>query len=67
MVIIQIMGTPQHWGLPGTAHDAVIHADCDVQTVMVSRELLERLQGELKFSQARIETLNFEVERLKSG
>lgn len=29
------------------------------------RDLLERLQGELKFKQARIEALNFEVARLK--
>lgn len=29
------------------------------------RDLLERLQGELKFKQTRIETLNFEISRLK--
>ena len=44
---------------------AALESSSDVQTVMVSRELLERLQGELKFSQARIEALNFEVARLK--
>jgi len=44
---------------------AALESSSDVQTVMVSRELFERLQGELKFSQARIEALNFEVARLK--
>ena len=44
---------------------AALESSSDVGTVMVSRELLERLQGELKFSQARIEALNFEVARLK--
>ena len=34
-------------------------------TVVVSRQLLERLQGELQFSQARVAALNFEVARLK--
>ena len=33
--------------------------------VLVPREELERLQGELKFRQARIEALNFEIARLK--
>lgn len=33
--------------------------------VLVSRDLIERLQGELKFKQARIEALNFEIARLK--
>jgi len=33
--------------------------------VLVSREFIERLQGELKFQQAKIEALNFEVARLK--
>jgi transposase len=33
--------------------------------VLVSRDLLERLQGELKFKQTRIDALNFEVARLK--
>ena len=33
--------------------------------VLVSRDLLERLQGELKFKQARIKALHFEVARLK--
>ncbi len=42
-----------------------LESSSDVQTVVVSRELLERLQGELKFSQARIEALNFEIARLK--
>ena len=34
-------------------------------TVQELRDLLQRLQGELKFKQARIEALNFEVARLK--
>ena len=33
--------------------------------VLVSHDLLERLQGELKFKQTRIDALNFEVARLK--
>ena len=33
--------------------------------VLVPRDLLARMQGELKFKQARIEALNFEVARLK--
>jgi transposase len=41
----------------------------DTQTaddaVLVSRGLLERMQGELKFKQTRIEALNFEIARLK--
>jgi hypothetical protein len=35
------------------------------QTLLDLRALLERLQGELKFKQTRIEALNFEVARLK--
>lgn len=34
-------------------------------TVQELRDLLQRLQGELKFNQARIEALNFEVARPK--
>ena len=33
--------------------------------VLVPRDFVERLQGELKFKQARIEALNFEIARLK--
>ena len=35
------------------------------ESVLVLREMLERLQGELQFSKTRIEALNFEVARLK--
>ena len=35
------------------------------ESVLVSREMFERLQGELQFSKTRIEALNFEVARLK--
>jgi transposase len=35
------------------------------QTLQGLRDLLERLQGELKFKQTRIDALNFEVARLK--
>ena len=35
------------------------------ETVTISREDFERLQGELKFAQTRIAALNFEVARLK--
>ena len=34
-------------------------------SVLVSRELIERLQAELKFNQTKIEALNFEIARLK--
>ena len=34
-------------------------------SVQMLRDLLERMQGELKFKQAKIEALNFEVARLK--
>ena len=34
-------------------------------TVQELRELLQRLQGELKFKQTKIDALNFEVARLK--
>ena len=44
---------------------ATLESSSAMDTVMVSRELFERLQGELKFSQARIAALNFEVARLK--
>src|SRR5690349_2320621 len=35
------------------------------ETVTMSRHDLERLQGELKFAQARVAALNFEIARLK--
>ena len=35
------------------------------QTLQSLRDLLEQLQGELKFKQTRIDALNFEVARLK--
>jgi hypothetical protein len=35
------------------------------QTLQDLRALLERLQGELKFKQTRVEALNFEIARLK--
>jgi len=35
------------------------------ETLQSLRDLLARLQGELKFKQARIDALNFEVARLK--
>jgi transposase len=35
------------------------------QTVQELRNLLERLQGELKFKQTKIDALNFEIMRLK--
>ena len=34
-------------------------------SVLVPRDLIERMQAELKFSQTRIEALNFEIARLK--
>ena len=34
-------------------------------TVQGLRDLLQRLQGELKFKQTKIDALNFEVARLK--
>ena len=40
-------------------------SDPEQQTVQGLRDLLERLQGELKFKQTRIDALNFEVARLK--
>lgn len=42
-----------------------LESSSDTQTVEVLRELLDRAQRELKFSQARIAALNFEVARLK--
>ncbi len=47
------------------ANTAPLESFSDVQSVEVLRELLERAQRELKFSQARITALNFEVARLK--
>ena len=44
---------------------ATLDSSGDVDTVVALRQLLERLQGELQFSQARIAALNFEVARLK--
>ena len=46
-----------------TASDTV--SDGAQQTVQELRDLLQRLQGELKFKQTRIDALNFEVARLK--
>ena len=34
-------------------------------SVLVTRDLIERLQAELKFKQTKIEALNFEIARLK--
>lgn len=48
--------------LPTTADASPADAG---ESVLVSRDLFERLQGELQFSKARIEALNFEVARLK--
>ncbi len=36
-----------------------------LETVTVAREMLERMQSELKFSKTRIDALNFEIARLK--
>ncbi|QDL38643.1 IS66 family transposase [Rhodoferax sediminis] len=44
-----------------TTLDTLAAADA----VLVSRDFVERLQGEVKFKQARIEALNFEIARLK--
>ena len=46
-----------------TAPDRV--QDTAPDTLQGLRELLQRLQGELKFKQTRIDALNFEVARLK--
>ena len=35
------------------------------ESVLELREVIERMQGELKFSKTRIEALNFEIARLK--
>ena len=40
-------------------------APAAADAVLVSRDLFERLQGELKFQKTRIEALNFEIARLK--
>ena len=40
-------------------------SDSVSDSVLVSRELIERLQAELKFKQTKIEALNFEIARLK--
>jgi transposase len=48
--------------LPATADASPADAG---ESVLVSRDLFERLQGELRFSKTRIEALNFEVARLK--
>jgi transposase len=39
--------------------------ETSLQTLQELRDLLERLQGELKFKQTKIDALNFEVARLK--
>ncbi len=46
-------------------HTTTTDAPDSSDVVLVSRDLLERLQGELKFKQTRIDALNFEVARLK--
>jgi transposase len=46
-------------------HTTTTDAPDPSDVVLVSRDLLERLQGELKFKQTRIDALNFEVARLK--
>ena len=40
-------------------------SDSVSDSVLVSRELIERLQADLKFKQTKIEALNFEIARLK--
>ena len=40
-------------------------APAGADAVLISRDLLERLQGELKFQKTRNEALNFEIARLK--
>jgi len=47
------------------ALDSTADASRADDVVLVSREVLERLQGELKFQQTRNEALNFEIARLK--
>ena len=47
---------------PATPTIDVPHAPDSVQAL---RDLIERMQGELKFKQTRIEALNFEIARLK--
>jgi hypothetical protein len=44
---------------------AALESSIDADTVVVSREFLDRLHNETKFNQARIAALNFEVARLK--
>ena len=46
--------------LPPAHDDSPVDAG---ESVLVSREMLERLQGELQFSKSRIEALNVEVAR----
>jgi transposase len=46
-------------------HTTTSDAPDPSDVVLVSRDLLDRLQGELKFKQTRIDALNFEVARLK--
>ena len=45
--------------------DASPASDSVSDSVLVSRELIDRLQADLKFKQTRIEALNFEIARLK--
>jgi transposase len=47
------------------ALDASAHTLPADDSVLVSRGLIERMQAEIKFSQTRIEALNFEIARLK--
>jgi transposase len=42
-----------------------IDAPASPDAVLVSRDLFERMQGEIKFQKTRIEALNFELARLK--
>lgn len=41
------------------------HTLPEQDSMLVSRELIERMQAELKFNQTKIEALNFEIARLK--
>ena len=47
------------------ALDTSAHTPPGDDSVQVLRDLIERMQAEIKFKQTRIETLNFEIARLK--
>jgi transposase len=47
------------------SHTPTLDTSPASDAVLVSRELIERMQAELKFKQTRIEALNFEIARLK--